>query len=308
MGAVRKVNPGLPLPHSASLDSALFEYSPPYPQAVEYRGDAFFPLALARVETELENQRYATEMSLFHRLSGLYMMDAERFQEYQRQKQEAAQNSARQIQGIEQNLAQQNKKTWEQLLSPISSAISTSITGMIQGTTTLAKALDNLFQSILASFVNMMVNMAVEWIATQIASATETKAIKTEEAGSVITVNAAEAASGAAASQASIPYVGPYLAVAAAAAMLALVLGYRAMASAEGGWDVDHSAMTMLHPREMVLPASLAEGVRSRIAAGEDRLWKPNNKMFRDIGRAIGDEHGRSIANSIERATRKFRK
>ncbi len=277
---------------------------------------------LARVETELESQRYTIELGLLDRLSGLYMMDLERFQAYQNQKKDAAQGNARQIQGIEHNLAEENKKTWQGLLSPISTAVSTSIQGIIQGTTTLQKALANLFQSILLSFTDKLVHKMIdEWLVGEVtkfniseaytalqtalfgAAAVQTVAIKEIESDKIIIKNAYTAASGAASAEASIPYVGPILAVAAAAAMLAMVLGYR---SAEGGWDVDRSAMTMLHPQEMVLPANLAEGIRNRVAGGEDRAWKPNNKIFRDIGKLIGEEHGKAISTSIDRRIRKL--
>ncbi len=263
---------------------------------------------LARVETELENQRYTTELGLLDRLSGLYMMDAERFQQYQNQKKEAAQDGAREIQGINQRLAQQNKKTWEGIMSPISSAISTSIKGMIMGTTTLVSALQNLFQSILGSYVSVLVEMGTKWLALQLSQLALSKAISTEQSSEIIIKNAYTAASGAAASQASIPYVGPYLAVAAAAAMLALVLGYRAMASAEGGWDVDRGGMAMIHDREMVLPADIAGGFRGMITGsqGGGAGWKPNNKTFRDMGKAFGTEQGKAFVSSFRGAARKL--
>jgi hypothetical protein len=76
--------------------------------------------------------------------------------------------------------------------------------------------------------------------------------------------NAAVAATGAGEAMASIPYVGPVLAVAAAAETYAMEMGYAALASAEGGFDVPSGAspITKLHPKEMVLPAPIAETIR----------------------------------------------
>lgn len=86
-----------------------------------------------------------------------------------------------------------------------------------------------------------------------------------------IGADAAKAGSGAAASQASIPYVGPILALAAMAAVFAGVMGMSSkVPSAAGGFDIPRglSPMTQLHEEEMVLPANLANAVR-KMAGGE---------------------------------------
>ncbi|MFZ5544403.1 MAG: hypothetical protein ACOZJZ_12655, partial [Pseudomonadota bacterium] len=80
--------------------------------------------------------------------------------------------------------------------------------------------------------------------------------------------DAAKAGSGAAASQASIPYVGPILALAAMAAVFAAVSGMASnvpSASAAGGFDIPASLnpITQLHAKEMVLPAKHADVIRS---------------------------------------------
>jgi hypothetical protein len=67
-----------------------------------------------------------------------------------------------------------------------------------------------------------------------------------------------------------IPIVGPGLAAAAAAGAEAAEAPFIAQASAAGGFDVGESnVMTMLHPREMVLPADIAGGLRNMIAGGQ---------------------------------------
>lgn len=81
-----------------------------------------------------------------------------------------------------------------------------------------------------------------------------------------ITANAATAASGAAASQAGIPVVGPILAISAMGAMLSAVMGLLAeVPSARGGWDVPagYNGLAMIHEREMVLPQEQADIIRS---------------------------------------------
>ena len=157
------------------------------------------------------------------------------------------------------------KKTFTGLFDPLVNSFSSAVTGMIMGTQTLQQAISSMAQNILNTFINMAVKMATTWIANLIAESLTTQEVKGAEADSVITANAAEAASGAAAAEASIPYVGPALAVAAAAAMLALVLGYKSMAHASGGYDIPCgiNPIVQAHGGEMILPAHLAEGVRN---------------------------------------------
>jgi len=64
---------------------------------------------------------------------------------------------------------------------------------------------------------------------------------------------------------ASIPYVGPFLAPVLAIAAGATIASWAGrVASAEGGWgNVPSDQMAMIHKNEMVLPAHLAESIRS---------------------------------------------
>jgi len=70
---------------------------------------------------------------------------------------------------------------------------------------------------------------------------------------------------------AQIPFVGPFIAPGFAAAAYAAVLAFGAIA--EEGWDVPSGGPfpTLLHAREMVLPAHLAEGVRSMSENGDTK-------------------------------------
>src|SRR5690606_11617977 len=80
-----------------------------------------------------------------------------------------------------------------------------------------------------------------------------------------------EAGAGAAQSQASIPYVGPVLALAAMAAVFAGVMGMSSkVPSAAGGFDIPAGVnpLTQLHEEEMVLPAKYADVVRGMAENG----------------------------------------
>ncbi len=86
-----------------------------------------------------------------------------------------------------------------------------------------------------------------------------------------ISANAATAGSGAASSVASIPYVGPILAIAAMAAVLGSVMALGGgIKSAAGGFSIPSglNPVTQLHQEEMVLPADIANPLRQNLAGG----------------------------------------
>lgn len=138
-----------------------------------------------------------------------------------------------------------------------------SIEAMLQGQMTLKQGITQIWAGIRGAIVKE--------IAAIIARKVAGFAVERALAIAGITANSAQAASGAAASQASIPYVGPALAVAAMAAMLATVGGLTAkVPSAAGGWSIPSGVnpLTQLHEEEMVLSADIANPLRESIANG----------------------------------------
>ena len=284
---------------------------------------------LARVETQLEAQRYDTEQNLLDQLTTLWAMEPDKFQATLDKMKIAKEKNAQELQKIDQQYAEQNKKNWEEIASAMTGALHTAVKGIILGTTTLQKSLANLFQSILVSFVDLLIKKMIdEWLLgelkkmniSQIYAALRTAlfgeeavtaiAEKKIEAAVVIPAETGEAAMGAAASVAPTPFIGPALATAAYAAMMKLGAGALAMAEgAEGGWDVDQSKMVFAHKGEMILPAGIAEGFRAMFAGGGGGGgWKPNQKTFADLGSAYGKAHGKAqgkaLVNVLRGATR----
>ena len=96
-------------------------------------------------------------------------------------------------------------------------------------------------------------------------------AIKMWEAIKTIAIKAWEGAAAAYASIAAIPVVGPFLAPAVAAGVVASIIGFGArIASAAGGWDtVPHDQIAQVHKGEMVMSAPLAQGLRDIIRNGQ---------------------------------------
>lgn len=113
--------------------------------------------------------------------------------------------------------------------------------------------------------------VAAEGIKTSAAvtgAATQTAAAATAGTAEIGT-NAAVAAAGAYKSTVVIPFIGPVAAPAAAALALAAVLGFGALISARGGLDeVPGDQLAMVHKKEMILPAWIAEPMRQQLKAG----------------------------------------
>ena len=190
------------------------------------------------------------------------------------------------------------KNVWEEAQQQMGQAFS----AMLSRTQNFRQAMNNFFKSMGQTFIQEMVTKPLAGMmqrmvqesaiykmifgtkeALETAAKAKTVANKAEETKSVVGSNATQAASGAASSQASIPYVGPILAVAAMAAMMAAVMGLMGggggggstttttrIPSAAGGWDIPAgiNPLTQLHENEMVLPAEHAQTIRDMAGQG----------------------------------------
>lgn len=158
--------------------------------------------------------------------------------------------------------------------------------------------------------------LAKEQVAQTAASAT-TVAVKGAEATAVVASNAVEAGTGAAASQAQIPIVGPALAIAAMAGMFAAVMAMGARKSAAGGYDIPRglNPLTQLHEEEMVLPKQYANVIRGLAgqggADGGAGAAEPAMNVTiqawdsRDVRRFLND-NGAALAEALRKQGRNF--
>lgn len=305
---------------------------------------------LARVETQLANDRYATEQELLGKELTLWSSEPTKYQEVLNQIKAASQKNATDIQKIQEDLAKNNSQAWNSFLSPLTSAFDRTVKGIIQGTTTLQQGMKSLFQSILLSFTDMLVKtMVTDWmgaelkklnisqmfanlriallgqeaaessaikdieaaddLATEESVATATKAIRDDVASAQIQQDAAQAAAGAYEATVGIPYVGPILAPAAATVAYTAVMAYESIAGAEGGWDVDRTKLTVLHPQEMVLPAYLAGEIRSMVGQGGGRGGGVNHFHINamdssDVAKSL--QSGGALNKAMRRTARNF--
>jgi len=237
----------------------------------------------------IEERQYQIELDALEKKKEMIREDVAAEQKAAEEIEKLKDQHALRMKKLDDTAALDAKKRWEGILQPINAAFNTSIQGMIMGTTTLHKAMANIGQSILAEFVNTQVKLVSNWAAgefakttaTEVGAATRTGVEKTAAVTSLATSSStnlkeiANAAWVAAAnvykSIAAIPYVGPFLAPAAAVAAGAAVIGFgKSVMSAEGGFDIPTGVnpITQLHQREMVLPQAQADVIRDMAANG----------------------------------------
>ena len=223
------------------------------------------------------------------------------------------------------------KNVWEEAQQQMGQAFS----AMLSRTQNFRQAMNGFFKSMGQTFIQEMVTKPLAGMmqrmvqessiykmifgtkeSLETAAASKTVATKTTETTAVVGKNAVQAASGAASSQAGIPYVGPILAVAAMAAMMAAVMGLMGgggssttttttrIPSAAGGWDIPAgiNPLTQLHENEMVLPAEHAQTIREMAGqSGGD-----NSTII--INTTGGDfVHKKDIAKLLKQMNRDFK-
>lgn len=186
------------------------------------------------------------------------------------------------------------KNVWQEAQQQMGQAFS----AMLTRAKSFRQAMGGLFSSIRQIFVQEMVSKPLAalagrfakegamWlangtrqIAAQVATSSTVTGIKKAETTENVGMNAIQAAAEAFKAIAGIPYVGPFLAVGAAAAAMAAVYGLMSgmggggsststtttrIPSAAGGWDIPAgiNPLTQLHENEMVLPAEHAQTIR----------------------------------------------
>jgi hypothetical protein len=102
------------------------------------------------------------------------------------------------------------------------------------------------------------------------------------------------------------PMMGPWAAIPAGAASAVVAGTAGSIVSAAGGWDVPRDSLAMIHKNEMILPAGLAENVRSMSGGGgggdlhitihatdaksfADQLARADSALSKTIKRSIRD-------------------
>lgn len=175
---------------------------------------------------------------------------------------------------------------WDGLNSSFTSAMD----GMLFHAQTWGQALASIYRSVGSAFVREVATEPIaKWMVMQAkmlaaklgfvaqenaigaAGSAATVATKAAETSAVVGANAVQAGTGAAASQAPIPIIGPVLALAAMAAIFAAVSGFgKSNKSAANGYDIPAgiNPMVQTHEEEMILPKQISNGFRQLFAEG----------------------------------------
>ena len=226
------------------------------------------------------------------------------------------------------------KNVWQEAQQQMGQAF----TAMLTRAKSFRQAMGGMFSSIRQIFVQEMVSKPLAalagrfakegamWlangtrqIAAQVATSATVTGIKKAETTENVGMNAIQAAAEAFKAIAGIPYVGPFLAVGAAAAAMAAVYGLMSgmggggsststtttrIPSAAGGWDIPAgiNPLTQLHENEMVLPAEHAQTIREMAGqSGGD-----NSTII--INTTGGDfVHKKDIAKLLKQMNRDFK-
>lgn len=177
----------------------------------------------------------------------------------------------------QQRDAQLFQQRWGGAFRQFQSAFSSAISGMLRGGESFGEAMRGVFASIAESALQN----AVKNIATMAMQSLAGDAIRSGE----IKKDAGAAAAGAYKAVVGIPYIGPFLAPAAAAVAYAGVLAFE---SAEGGYDIPSGVnpVVQTHQREMILPEEHADTIRSLGGKGKGGVvhihGKPTDKITVD--------------------------
>lgn len=238
-------------------------------------------------------QRLAAEQLYIDQKKELALQDPDQnpveLERIELEKQEIRQRYAQQGMDIQRQQSLESQTIWQELTDTISGLWDKGVQALMNGTLTWSNAMRAIGAEMTQWFVtNVVGKMVKEWLAGEAAkiagklgfvalekalnaTATATTiASKGTETTAVSSMNAVQAGTGAAASQASIPYIGPILALAAMATIFAAVSALGKKRSAAGGYDIPKgiNPMTQLHEEEMVLPKKYANAIRNMTASG----------------------------------------
>jgi hypothetical protein len=204
-------------------------------------------------ELELEKQYWQSVQSLLPPYS-------EKWKEFQKKITEIEKQEIKIRSKAETDAANAEERGYQKVISGMQAEFSSFTSSLIGGHQTITQSWANLVDNMTAKFVEGLERELMQYLAHE--------AIKQE----IDAANHAKSAARNAADAAQRAYKwaadwgGPIAGAISAATAFA---GVTAFGSAEGGqWEVPGIQMTMLHPQEMVLPASLAGRMRNVIDNG----------------------------------------
>jgi hypothetical protein len=188
-------------------------------------------------------------------------------------------------QKADQQAAAQKVRIYDVAFGRINSAFQNAFRSMTQSNGSFLQSLGQSWNDAMAQIGASLEKLVLDFIESRIKmlvfhQATKTAEVETDAAAEKekeaiglegtlkdIFQSAKKGAARAYAAVSDIPIIGPALAPEAAAVAFAGIMAFGSMASAAGGWDrVPEDQIAQIHKDEMVLPASLAGGLRTAIS------------------------------------------
>ena len=171
---------------------------------------------------------------------------------------------------LETAKAVEDNKHMKAAMDGIQSSMASSISSILSGQKSLANGLKSLWAGVTTAIIAEIGKITAAHIMGML--------LHKQMNATLIESDAEAAAAGAYSAIVGIPYVGPFLAPAAAAVAYGAVLAFD---SAEGGYDIPSGVnpMTQLHQKEMVLPAEHADTIRNLKGGGGDTHYITINAM-----------------------------
>lgn len=218
----------------------------------------------AQAEMQLAEEEFHIRQRAIQRELQLNQFDLAGQQKLKNEELKLEQKHAADVQKIINKEALEEHKVWDSLFKNISSGWQTTIAGFLKGTSSIGGAVKGLFKDVTSSVINSLAMMAAKNLEVIVQSLLLHKTAAMAQ----IKTDAAKAASGAYQAVVGIPYVGPFLAPAAAAVAYGATLAFGA--SAKGGYDIPSNVnpMVQAHAREMILPQPIADPLRQMIKRG----------------------------------------
>lgn len=249
------------------------------------------------LEKRYLDERYKAQLEAYQKEADLLLLnpahDPSKLEEIYAKMRAVTDKYWRDTQKVEIKAADEIENKWKSILNPITSGFQNAITGMLTKTQSFATGLKQIWNTMASNFIGKVLQMTERWVLEQIKQTVvgqtqETARTSAASAGSaardmIQTTSAAKGlatqattglkqifndakigAAGAYSAMASIPYIGPILGAAAAAVVFAAIMAFGVLTSAAGGWgEVPSDQVALIHKREMVLPASIADTVRA---------------------------------------------
>lgn len=234
---------------------------------------------LRQLDIESENRAYAAKVKAMADQQKLYRLGTREYQQFTRDLETAEQQHQNRLKIMrakakveeareEAEEKQKRRQRYEDMASGYGQALARMATFQQGFGTTLGQIWDNM----LGNFTNMLGRMITQWLLSLVLKEAMSKTFNAKQ----ILMDAKAAAAAAFKAIVGIPFVGPVLAPIAAAAAFAGVMafsakdGYDVPAAIGPGIDGRGGQLGVVHPREMVLPADIAENFRRGGGGGGD--------------------------------------